>query len=111
MLVAAQDEAQLEPTRLALHVPHARSGHEAARNVAGDFDVDSDTELVRDHAFDPLRAGPRNDRPWMSGAEVVVEQDDAGAEELRSLRVADVTRVPGHAWTVALVARETAATH
>jgi hypothetical protein len=33
----------------------------------------------------------------MSAAEVVVEQDDAGAEELRALRVADVRRVPGHA--------------
>jgi hypothetical protein len=44
-------------------VAHAPSGHQAARNVTGDIDVDRGTELVRDGTDDPLGADPRDDGP------------------------------------------------
>jgi hypothetical protein len=79
---------------------HAR-GTRRRGSSPGDFDVNRGTELLRDHAFDSLRARPRDDRPRAPPVELVLEQDDSGLKELGSLRVADVAGILSHDRSVA----------
>jgi len=74
VLIAAQDEPQLQPPLLALHVSDAPPRHVPARLLAGDLHVDGGSEPVGDRERDAFlaRAGHHDAPP--RPVEVVFER-------------------------------------